>query len=104
MQRGRRVMRCSRASASITFTARGGGAITTKANADTTGLYSVPLQAGTYDVYAVGAFGSGAFLARISVPHAPSMARDIALSTAFLLSGLTTNPQGFATTASITIQ
>jgi len=92
------------AAASMTFTARGGGAITAQANADTTGLYSVPLQAGTYDVYATGAFGSGAFLARISVPHAPAMARDIALSTAFLLSGITTNPQGFATTASITIQ
>ena len=92
------------AAASITFTARGGGAITTQANADTTGLFSVPLQAGTYDVYATGAFGSGAFLARVSVPHAPAMARDIALSTAFLLSGVTTNPQGFATTASITIQ
>src|SRR5439155_16439728 len=78
--------------------------ITTQANADTTGLFSVPLQAGTYDVYATGAFGSGAFLARGSVPHAPAMPRDIALLTAFLLSGVTTNPQGFATTASITIQ
>src|SRR5207244_10553457 len=92
------------AAASLLFTARGGGAITTQANADTTGLYSVPLQAGAYDVYATGTFGSGAFLARISVPHAPTMSRNIALSTAFLLSGVTTNPQGFATTASITIQ
>jgi hypothetical protein len=92
------------ADARITFTARGGGAITTQANADTNGIYSVSLQTGTYDVYATGAFGSGAFLARISVPHAPSMSRDIHLLRAFLLSGLTTNPQGFATNASITIQ
>src|SRR2546422_597915 len=90
--------------ARITFTARGGGAITAPATTDANGIYSVSLQAGTYDVYATGTFASGAFLARISVPHAPSMARDLPLSPASLLSGVTTNAQGFATNASITIQ
>ena len=90
--------------ARITFTARGGGAITAQATTDANGIYSVSLQAGTYDVYATGTFASGAFLARISVPHAPSMARDLPLSPASLLSGVTTNAQGFATNASITIQ
>src|SRR5256884_573845 len=49
------------AAASITFTARGGGAITTQANADTPGLFSVPLPAGTYDVDAAAPFGPGSF-------------------------------------------
>src|SRR5439155_9776548 len=84
---GSATLRGQPATASLLFTARGRGASTTQANADTPGLYSVPLQAGTYDVYAAGTFGSAAFVARISVPHAPTVSRNIPLSTAFLLSG-----------------
>jgi dolichyl-diphosphooligosaccharide--protein glycosyltransferase len=88
----------------VSFTARGGGAISAQTSAGTNGVYSVALAPGTYDVYATRASSSVAFLARISVPHASSTTRDLPLSGAFLLYGITTNAQGTAISASLTIQ
>lgn len=89
--------------ASIGFLARGGGAIPANTSAAGDGSYAVSLAPGTYDVYATQTVGSGAFLARIVVPHAASLARDVPLGNAFLLSGVSTDPQGARTSASITI-
>src|SRR5206468_245295 len=86
--------------AQITFTARGGGAITAQAASDSNGLYSVTLAPGTYDVYARRSFGSVAFFARISVAHAATLDRDVPLSAAFLLSGVVSDPLGAPTSAS----
>src|SRR5207245_9125013 len=80
--------------ASITFTARGGGAISAPASADSSGTYSVSLAPGTYDVYASRLFGSAVFLARIMVPHAATFGRDLALAQGFRLSGTLRDPSG----------
>ena len=93
-----------RVSATVTFTARGGGAVTAQATADSNGVYSVSLAPGTYDVYATRTFGTVAHLSRITVPHASSSGRDLSLTDAFLLSGITTNAQGAPVSAPITIQ
>ncbi|MGI0148635.1 MAG: hypothetical protein ACREDF_03780, partial [Thermoplasmata archaeon] len=93
-----------RVSATVTFTARGGGAITTQTTADANGAYSVSLAPGTYDVYATRTFGTVALLMRITVPHASSYSRDLPLANAFQLSGITTNAQGAPISAPITIQ
>ena len=89
--------------AQITFTARGAGAITAQATSNGNGQYAVGLAPGTYDVYATRGFGSVAFFARISVSHAASLARDLLLSPAFLLSGILSDPLGAPTSASVTI-
>jgi dolichyl-diphosphooligosaccharide--protein glycosyltransferase len=91
-------------SATVTFTARGGGAISAQTTANSNGVYSVSLAPGTYDVYATRTFGTVALLARITVPHASSFGRDLSLTEAFLLSGITTNAQGSPISAPITIQ
>jgi hypothetical protein len=88
----------------VSFTARGGGAISVQTSAGPNGLYSIALAPGIYDVYATRASSPVAFLARITMPHASSTTRDLPLSGAFLLSGITTNAQGAAISASLTIQ
>jgi hypothetical protein len=88
----------------VSFTARGGGAISTQTSAAANGVYSIPLTPGIYDVYATRASSSVAFLARITVPHASTATQDLPLSGAFLLSGVTSNAQGAAISASLTIQ
>jgi hypothetical protein len=90
--------------ATITFTGRGGGAITSRALADSGGRYSTSLAPGTYDVYVTRALGSAAFLARVTVIHIASATQNLPLTQAFVLSGVTTNPRGARTSASITIQ
>lgn len=89
--------------ANLAFLARGAGAISMTTSSTTDGRYSVSLAPGTYDVYATRSIGSGAFLARIAVPHAATFAQDIPLESAFHVSGVSTNPQGGPTSASITI-
>lgn len=89
--------------ATITFTARGGGAISAQASADFSGSYSVSLAPGTYDVYASRPFGSAVSLARMTVPHAASFARDLPLTQGYLLSGTVRNPSGAAVSAPVTI-
>lgn len=93
-----------RVPATVTFTARGGAAISAQATADSNGVYSISLAPGTYDVYATRTFGTVAHLARITVPHASSYGRDLLLTEAFQLSGITTNAQGAPVSAPITIQ
>lgn len=88
----------------VSFTARGGGAISAQTSAGANGVYSISLAPGIYDVYATRASSPVAFLARITVPHAASTARDLPLSGAFLLSGIVTNAQGAAISAALTIQ
>ncbi len=88
----------------ITFTGRGGGAISDQASADSSGSYSVSLAPGTYDAYATRSFGSAVFLAHITVPHAASFARDLPLTQGFLLSGTVRNPSGAAVSVPVTIQ
>ncbi|HYS99216.1 MAG TPA: SdrD B-like domain-containing protein [Thermoplasmata archaeon] len=90
--------------ATVSFFDRGGGAITATASSGSNGAYSVGLAPGTYDAYASRSVGSSAFLARITIPHAASFARDIPLSNGFQISGVTTDPQGARTSASIAIQ
>ena len=90
--------------ATLTFTAREGGAITAQAASDSSGAYAVPLAPGTYDVYATPATGSVAFLDRITVPHAATVGRDIRLVGAFVLSGVTTDSQGASVSTAVTIQ
>lgn len=87
----------------VNFYARGGGAIAASASAGPSGSYAVSLAPGTYDVYATRGFGGDAFLARISIPHAGSVVRDIPLRNGFILAGVTTDPHGFGTSASITV-
>ncbi len=89
--------------ASITFTGRGGGAISAQASADSSGSYSISLAPGTYDVYASRLFGSAAFLARIIVPHAATFGRDLTLTQGFRLSGTLRNPFGAPVSAPLTI-
>ncbi|TLZ90507.1 MAG: hypothetical protein E6K01_03445 [Methanobacteriota archaeon] len=89
--------------ASITFTARGGGAISAPASADSSGSYSVSLAPGTYDVYASRLFGSAVFLARIMVPHAATFGRDLALAQGFRLSGTLRDPSGAPVSVPVTI-
>ena len=91
-------------SAVITLTGRGGGAISAQATADSSGSYTVPLAPGTYDVYVTRSFGSAVVLARITVPHATSFARDLPLSQGFLLSGTVRNPSGVPVSIPVTIQ
>src|SRR5437867_2352838 len=91
-------------SAVVTLTGRGGGAISAQATADSSGSYAVPLAPGTYDVYVMRSFGSAVFLARITVPHAASFARDLPLSQGFLLSGTVRNPSGAPMSIPVTIQ
>lgn len=93
-----------RVSATIAFLARGGGAITAQTTSDSSGAYTVSLAPGTYDVYATRTFGTVAFLARITVPHENAFGREIPLTDAFTLSGITTNAQGAPISAPITIQ
>jgi hypothetical protein len=88
----------------VSFIARGGGAISAQTSAGPNGLYSIGLAPGTYDVYASRASSFAAFLARITVLHASSATRDLPLTGAFLLSGITSNAQGAAISASLTIQ
>jgi len=90
-------------SAIITLTDRGSGAISAQATSDSSGSYAVPLAPGTYDVYVTRSFGSAVFLARITVPHAASFARDLPLSQGFLLSGTVRNPSGAAVSIPVTI-
>ncbi len=90
--------------ASISFTGRGGGAISAQTSADSSGSYSVSLAPGTYDVYASRPFGSAVYLARISVAHAASFARDLPLTQGFLLSGTVRDPSGAAVSVPVTIQ
>ncbi len=89
--------------ASITFTARGGGAISAQASADSSGSYSVSLAPGMYDVYASRLFGSAVFLARINVPHAAAFGRDLALSQGLRLSGTLRDPSGAPVSVPVTI-
>src|SRR3989475_7840723 len=89
--------------ASLTFTARGGGAISAPASADSSGSYSVSLAPGTYDVYASRLFGSAVFLARIMVPHAATFGRDLALAQGFRLSGTLRDPSGAPVSVPVTI-
>jgi len=93
-----------RVAAAVTFTARAGGAITAQAIAGSNGAYSVSLAPGTYDVYATRTFGNGALLTRLTIPHAASFARELSLGDASFLSGITTDAQGAAVSAPITIQ
>src|SRR5207249_3294770 len=90
--------------ASITFTARGGGAISVQASADSSGSYSASLAPGTYDVFASRLFGSAVYLARVIVPHAGSFARDLTLTQGFLLSGTVRNPSGAPASTPVTIE
>src|SRR2546427_74858 len=91
-------------SAVITLTGRGGGAISAQATADSSGSYTVPLAPGTYDVYVTRSFGSAVVLARITVPHATSFARDLPLSQGFLLSVTVRSPSGVPVSIPVTIQ
>jgi len=90
-------------SAIITLTGRGGGAISAQTTSDSSGSYAVPLAPGTYDVYVTRSFGSSVFLARITVPHAASFARDLPLAQGFLLSGTVRNPSGAPVSIPVTI-
>jgi len=90
--------------ATVTFNARGGGAITATASSGSNGSYSVGLAPGTYDVYASRALGSAVSFFQITVPHASESVRDIALASGFALFGVTTDPRGARTSASIEIQ
>ncbi len=90
--------------ATVSFLARGGGAISAQTAADPSGAYSVSLAPGLYDVYATRATGDAGLLARITIPHAASIAQNLPLVSAFRLSGVTLNPQGAGMPASITIQ
>src|SRR5437899_4078875 len=90
--------------ASITFTARGGGAISVQASADPSGSYSASMAPGTYDVFASRLFGSAVYLARIIVPHVGSFARDLTLTQGSLLSGTVRNPSGAPASTPVTIE
>ncbi|TLZ73996.1 MAG: hypothetical protein E6K14_04090 [Methanobacteriota archaeon] len=90
--------------ATVTFTARGGGAIAATTSSASNGSYSVGLAPGTYDVYAARSLGSAVSLLRITVPHAAQNTRNFPLASGFILSGVTTSAQGARTSASITIQ
>src|SRR2546428_808578 len=90
-------------SAIITLTGRGGGASSAQATSDSSGSYAAPLAPGTCDVYVTRSFGSAVFLARITVPHATSFARDLPLSQGFLLSGTVRNPSGAPVSIPVTI-
>lgn len=94
----------SGADASLSFLARGGGAITANTTSAIDGSYSIGLAPGTYDVYATRALGSAAYLNSLTVGHAPSRFLDISLRPGYSLSGVVTNPSGARTVASVTIQ
>jgi len=89
--------------ASLTFYARAGGAIEARATADRQGAYSVGLAPGTYDLYVTRTFGSAVFLGRVLIPHATAYELPIPLTDGFLLSGLTLDASGHATSASVRI-
>jgi len=89
--------------ASLTFYARAGGAIEARATADRQGAYSVGLAPGTYDLYVTRTFGSAVFLGRVLIPHATAYEFPIPLTDGFLLSGLTLDASGHATSASVRI-
>jgi len=90
--------------ATVTFTARGGGAITASASSGSDGSYTVGLAPGAYDVYASRALGSAVSFLQITVPHADARTQDIPMASGFVVSGVTTDAQGRRTSASITIQ
>ena len=89
--------------AALSFLARGDGAISANATSATDGTYTVGLAPGSYDLYAVRALGSAAYLRTIKVPHAASRIVDVPLEPGFLLSGVVTDPFGARSTASLTI-
>lgn len=87
--------------ATLTFHARGGGAIQAQVLADQTGAYSVGLAPGSYDVHVTRAFGSAVFLGRVSIPHATTHALPISLTDGFEVSGITRDAAGRSTSASV---
>ena len=89
--------------ASLTFLARGGGALNASAAVGASGAYSLGLAPGSYDVYATRAVGQGAFLGSLSVPQRDSLPYDVDLVSAHVLSGVTTDDTGTRTTAGLTI-
>lgn len=90
--------------ASLTFLARGTGALDAGAASGPDGTYAVGLVPGSYDVHVTRSLGSSAFLGSLTVPHADAFAFDIPLSPGFRLAGVVTDALGARTSAAVTIQ
>jgi dolichyl-diphosphooligosaccharide--protein glycosyltransferase len=90
--------------ATISFLARGGGALDAATASAADGSYSVGVAPGTYEVYARRPVGSIAFLGSLVVPHADAHPLDVDLEAAHLLSGVVTDVVGVRTTANVTVE
>jgi len=90
--------------ATLTFYARGGGALDAMAGAGSDGAYRIDLAPGTYDVYASRELGGSAFLGSIEVPHQGAFSYNVTMTRAFLLSGVVTGSAGGRVPANLTIQ
>ncbi|MGQ0797223.1 MAG: carboxypeptidase regulatory-like domain-containing protein [Methanobacteriota archaeon] len=90
--------------ASLTFLARGAGALDAVASSGPEGTYAVGLAPGSYDVHVTRSLGSSAFLGSLTVAHANASTFDVPLSSGFRLVGVVTDALGARTSAAVTIQ
>ena len=90
------------AAAQISFVVRGASGMNGTAASGSNGTYSVGIQPGSYDVYALAPLERGAFLGTLDLAAGAARTYDIALADAIRVSGVTTVRGSVRSAANVT--